>query len=476
LDRRRFVSLSAAAAANAALPGIGNTQSKATVHIKNPVAPAKLMPLDFTGLSYETGQLYNSEYFSPQNTALIAAFRGLSNHGVLRLGGHLSNITPWEGVGQDDPKQVRGVRHGIEDYWEWPLVDPVVQHHKQGMITHQAIKNLKGFLDAVNWRLIYGLNFACGNTARAADEAAAVATIMNDRLIAFVVGNEADGFGEDPFFRPRGYNFDQYIAEYEAWVKAVRARVPHAPFAGPDTEGHVDTWVAKFGERTKGDAVMLTSHFYAMGPASDPAMTAERLLQKVNPLLEEQIAAVKSAVAASGTPYRMDEGNSCFGGGKDGVSNAYASALWVADYMLHVACAGFIGVNLHGGGTGFYAPIESSEKSSAAPRPMYYGMQFAQQLAGYELAPCVLNTGENITAYLATKGKETQLALFNKGADPIRVTLSKDLLNKPMKQRSVLRGPGLNAREGVRFIKEPEAEATSFDAIPGYSAVLLRTL
>ncbi len=352
------------------LHNVTRAQSTATVHLENPIASPKLMPVDFTGLSYETGQLYNAEFFSPQNTALIAAFRGLSNHGVLRLGGHLSNITPWEGVGQDDPKQIRGVRHGIEDYWEWPLVDPVVQHNKKGMITHQAIKNLRGFLEAVNWRLIYGLNFACGSAARAADEAATVSQIMGDRLMAFVVGNEADGFGEDPFFRAKGYNFDQYITEYETWVRAVRAKTPRAPFAGPDTEGHVDTWVKKFGERTKGDAVMLTSHFYAMGPASNPTMTAERLLQKVNPSLEKQIAEVTSAVAASGgTPYRMDEGNSCFGGGKDGVSNAYASALWVADYMLHVACAGFIGVNLHGGGTGFYAPIESSEKSPAAPRP-----------------------------------------------------------------------------------------------------------
>ncbi len=50
---------------------------------------------------------------------------------------------------------------------------------------------------------------------------------------------------------------------------------------------------------------------------------------------------------------------------------------------------------------------------------MYYGMQFAQQLAGYELAPCVVNSNENVTAYLATKGKEIQFAVFNKGADPI---------------------------------------------------------
>jgi hypothetical protein len=299
---------------------------------------------------------------------------------------------------------------------------------------------------------------------------------MGDKLIAFVVGNEADGFGEDHFFREKGYNFDQYIAEYETWVNAVRAKTSHAPFAGPDTEGHVDTWMKKFGEHTKGDAVMLTSHFYAMGPASDPAMTAERLLQKVNLLLEEQITAVKSAVAAAGgTPYRMDEGNSCFGGGKDGVSNAYASALWVADYMLHVACAGFIGVNLHGGGTGFYAPIESSEKSPAAPRPMYFGMQLAQQFAGYMLAPCTLKTDENVTAYLGTKANQSQLAVINKGANPIHITLPKSLRTKPITQRWMLSGPALNAKDGVHFTNQPATGTTPLNQVPGYSAVLLRT-
>ena len=324
------------------------------------------MPLDFTGLSYETGQLYNAEFFSPKNIALVNAFRGIGEHGVLRLGGHLSNITVWEGVGRNDPKQLRGVRHGIEDYWEWPLVDPSIQRNKKGIITRQTIENLRGFLDAVNWRLMYGLNFACGSAARAADEARAVTDVMGDRLMAFVVGNEADGFGEDPFFRAKGYDFDQYFLEYQTWVKTIREKVPQAKFAGPDTEGHINTWVKEFARRTKGDAVLLTSHFYAMGPASDPRMTAERLLQRVNPGLEEQIAGARAAsAAAGGTPYRMDEGNSCFGGGKEGVSDAYASALWVADYMLHVACAGFAGVNLHGGGTGFYAPIESSDQKAS---------------------------------------------------------------------------------------------------------------
>lgn len=475
LNRRSFVSLAASAAAMELVSArVSEGQSAPVLRIDEPRVKARLMPLDFTGLSYEMGQLYNQDYFSPRNTELIHRFRGLSGHGVLRLGGHLSNITPWEGVGQNDPKQMRGVRHGIEDYWEWPLVDPTVQRNKKGMITRRAIKNLRGFLDAVNWRLIYGFNFASGSAARAADEAAAVVDAMGDRLIAFVVGNEPDGFGDDPFFRAKGYNFDRYFAEYETWVKTVRAKVPHAPFAGPDTEGKVDTWVEEYARRTKGDAVLLTSHFYAMGPASDPRMTAERLLEKVNPELEKQIAGARVASAlAGGTPYRMDEGNSCFGGGKDGVSDAYASALWVADYMLHVACAGFVGVNMHGGGTGFYTPIESSEKAAAAPRPIYYGMQFAQQFAGFRVAPCALNTVVNVTAYQGTKGEQVKLAVVNKSTRPVSLRLSQRFQSKRPAERWTLRGPSLDAKEGVLFEKEELTGRALANEVPAYSAVIL---
>jgi hypothetical protein len=248
--------------------------------------------------------------------------------------------------------------------------------------------------------------------------------------------------------------------------------VPHAPFAGPDTEGHVDTWVKEYAQRTKGDAAMLTSHFYAMGPASDPRMTAERLLQKVNKSLEEQIAEIHVArAAAGGTPYRMDEGNSCFGGGKDGVSNAYASALWVADYMLHVACAGFSGINMHGGGTGFYTPIESSDKASAAPRPMYYGMQFAQQFAGFMVVPCVLKSDVNATAYLGTRDNQIRLAVVNKSAQPISIEMPEPLRRAKLAQRWTLRGPSPDAKEGVRFEKD---SLTGANRVQGYSAAILQ--
>lgn len=339
------------------------------------------------------------------------------------------------------------------------------------MITRAALRNMRGFLDAVDWRLLYGLNFASGSAARAADEAAAVQEIVGDRLIAFVIGNEPDGFAEDPVFRNKDYGVAQYIAEWKTWVKTIRARVPHAQFAGPDTDGKVDSWVLDFAQRTRGEAMLLTSHYYGMGPASAPGMTAERLLAKATPKLDAEIAAVHAArTAAGGMPYRMDEGNSCFGGGKAGVSDAYASALWAADYMLRAACAGFAGINLHGGGSGIYTPIESSAEAAAKPRPIYYGMQLAQRFVGSQVAPCRLKTAANVTAYQGVKLGRTMLAVVNKGASAVEVSLPVRLHGA---QRWELSGPALDAKSGVNF--QPGRSTGSAISVRAYSAALLES-
>ncbi|HTC74434.1 MAG TPA: hypothetical protein VK684_02580 [Edaphobacter sp.] len=103
MDRRMFL-YRAGSTAFVSSRGILD-QPVVPIELKFHGTNTRLMPIDFTGLSYEAGQLYNPEFFSSRNGPLVDAFRGLSSKGVLRLGGHLSNITPWEGVGQDDPKQ-----------------------------------------------------------------------------------------------------------------------------------------------------------------------------------------------------------------------------------------------------------------------------------------------------------------------------------------------------------------------------------
>ena len=480
LNRRRFLFLSLAGATQL-VRGVTSARAEPSlkkVQIVMGEERLGLVPVDYTGLSYEAPQLYNPAYFSETNTSLVEAFRKLSSHGVLRIGGNLSDVTRWKGPNGDfsTPKQTAGIEYG-KTYWEWKLTDPSVRANKDGAITPEAIRTLGRFLRATDWKLIYGLNFGCGSAERAAEEAMYVTQEAGDRLLAFQVGNEADFFGGRPLFRQKPYGFDQYFQEYQEFVDAVRARIPHAPFAGPDTATNLD-WVDRFGQKVGTSAVMLSSHFYAMGPAKDPSMDAAFLLSH-NKRLDQQIQQAKQAVAHSdGLRFRMTEGNSCFGGGKPGVSDAFASALWGADYMLTCASGGYCGVNLHGGGDGLYTPIAIGENLSTELRPLYFGMQFAEQFAGWELQSCAVegeaSAGEaNLTAFLAHKGKERQLALINKDGAPVEVQLKGAIGVHHAGHAMRLSGPGLDAKDGVT-LAEVKAPSGSTFSVNGYTALLLR--
>ena len=181
-----------------------------------------------------------------------------------------------------------------------------------------------------------------------------------------------------------------------------------------------------------------------MGPAKDPRVDAAVLLGP-NERLEDQIEQVQKAMDVSNLPYRMTEGNSCFGGGKPDVSDAFASALWGADYMLHCACAGYSGVNLHGGGDGYYTPIAVGPNLSTELRPLYFGMQFADQFAGAELLESTLDTSENVRSYYAQRGRQTMLGLINKGAGSITVKLPAELAKHRASSERRLRAPSLAA-------------------------------
>jgi hypothetical protein len=458
-----------AATTSSAILGAMDVSSVAQLNISGQKLAS--MPKDFTGISFEQPQLYNPAYFSATNVSLVSAYKELSSHGILRAGGHLSDVTRWNGPNGDfdSPRQRAGIEKG-KTYWEWKLTDPSVRANKDGAITPEAIRNLKDFLDATNWRLIYGLCFGSGAPERAQDEAAVVAKIMGDRLLCFQIGNEDDQFRDMPQFRDASYGFDLYFKEYREFVEAVHRSVPDAKFAGPDVATSMD-WVLRFAQRKDSGAVFLSSHFYAMGPAKDPRMDAAVLLGP-NERLEYQIEQVHKAMALSNLPYRMTEGNSCFGGGKPDVSDAFASALWGADYMLHSASAGYSGVNLHGGGDGYYTPIAVGPNLSTELRPLYFGMQFADQFAGTELLDCTLDNTENVRSYFARRGCQSILGLINKGERSITVKLPPELARRRVDAERCLRAPSLAAQTDIRFEEVPPV-TNGFVAVPPYTAVLL---
>jgi hypothetical protein len=466
-DRRSFVAMTGMVA----LPTRIWAEPLSTITIGAPRTGAITVPDDFLGLSYETPQLYNDAFFSPRNQPLIAAFHEIAPQGVLRFGGSLSAYSRWRRPGADFGSVKEESAIAAQRNWEWKLLDPPLIHPIAGAITPRALRALRGFLDATGWRCIYGLNFGSGTIARAADEARFVHRILGPRLLCFQLGNEVDFWAGKPLLRDKAYYFDRYWNDYRAYTEAIRARIPDAPFAGPDVAINLD-WLAQFAERARGDALFCSGHYYAMGPASDPRTDAQRLLANGNDRLTQEMAAVERIAARTGMRFRMTEGNSCFGGGKAGVSDAFAAALWGFDYALQTASAGYLGINLHGGGDGLYTPIASGS-SGPVRRPLHYGMAMVAPFLGARLRACPIAEKANVTAYLGDEDEGRILAVVNKTSAPLAIRLA-DGLNLPPTPSAgkLLTAPALDDKTGTRI--EPIApRGRSLPTVPPYSALTL---
>jgi hypothetical protein len=183
-------------------------------------------------------------------------------------------------------------------------------------------------------------------------------------------------------------------------------------------------------------------------------------------------------------PVRMTEGNTCFRGGKPGVSDVFASALWAANYALLLAANRYTGVNLHGGtyqavanGLGGSLPGDgmlaaqgvSVEDIARHPHPFYtpvanfgsewvlepvaYGLIFAGSFAGAtmyadDLTSPLAAAGVNAVAYAAQLADgRTSVMVLNKDADKdLDLTLDFGSRSGAV-ETATMRAPALDSRE-----------------------------
>jgi hypothetical protein len=378
-----------------------------------------VVPRDFVGLSYETQQLSDPGFFSAANSGLVAQFRALAPHGALRLGGNTSDYGFWKPTPTSAPPP-RAKR-------EFKVGDPPPD--LSYAVTPAAIHNLRAFLDSTGWSCLYGINLGNSTPALAAAEAEYVAGTLGRKLDYFQIGNEADRFGTT-IRDPRTWSVDTYLDEWGSFANAILGRVPDARFGMPDIASNA-RWFARIGDRLATDPIRahiacLTHHYYFTGPPDNPKATIDALLHP-DPHVTQVASVVRAAASKLSTAWRMTEGNTCYRGGKPGLSDVFAAALWAADYMLLLASLGYAGVNLHGGdgrmiaiGLGgtlpgdalvhddpashphpYYTPIAHIGSRYVA-EPVSYGMRFAQRFAGAQMIPVDFDPGPvNATAYAA---------------------------------------------------------------------------
>lgn len=432
-------------------------------------SPSKHVPYNFNGFSYELAQLMDPKFFSASNTELVKLFKILSPKGVLRLGGN-SSESCWLKVDSNTtaPKLTIPDMDTSEHWMPRELF----------MIPPESIDSLAKFLDATGWQLIYGFNFGHSSPERLAKEAQFITERIYDNLLYFQIGNEPDFYPEsNNRTRPFGWGFEDYLKEWTECTEAISGLVPNAKFGGPDVGASSD-WITRFiptASKNLGDRlVAVTGHYYASGPPDSLYVTKENLL-KTNPEIGKKAKEISELAYSNNIYYRMTEGNSCYRGGKPGMSNTFASALWGGDYMLSLAAAGCGGVNLHGGSRnilraalgnhlpgelvakensdtkgGYYTPIAGEVEYGFKARPLFYGMLLVNQFADAEMKDVSLVASNiNVTAYAGKVKDEWRIAIFNKD-------LSKNLdltVELPVNCKGVdiwrLTGPNIDATENV---------------------------
>src|ERR1700733_2691569 len=477
LTRRRFLATAACTVAAARLQAHG--QSRILVALSFPKdATGPHMPIDFFGLSYEVQQLADPSLFSAQNSGLIREFKALSSTGVLRLGGNTSEFAYWKPT-PDSPQPEHPRVREVEG-------EPKAQYYA---VTVEAVRNLAEFLQATGWTCVYGIGMGTNTPARAAEEAVFVAETLGDRLQYFQIGNEADLF--DRHLRdPKTWSAKTYLQEWLSLSRAVAAGVSAPKFGMPDVASNV-SWLTEIADQWPSiqappRLTTLTHHYYFGGPATNPEVNIPNLLKPATMQKVQNTANVASAAANKmGARVRMTEGNTCYRGGKPGVSDVFAAALWSDDYSLLLASNDYSGVNLHGG-TGksvansvggslpgdalLEANHETPEQIASHPHPFYtpiatfgsdyvlepvaYGLKFAGSFSGGTLLRAEFSTklqemGVNATAYAAKlPGGHTSVIILNKdAAADLEVELDFGRDASGVVQTETLHAPGLDSRE-----------------------------
>jgi hypothetical protein len=331
------------------------------------------VPSGFVGLSMEPRGLETYAGTNPAaiNPAFVQLVRNLApgQSPVLRIGG---DGTDWTWYPVAHMRQPPGVKFALDKQWL-----------QVGSAVAKALRA----------RLILGINLEANSRRVAAAEGRAFLTgIGRPAVQAFEIGNEPELYGSFGWYRnaaglavtgrPRGYDFPAYKRDFSSFA----ASLPRVALAGPSS-GSV-RWNALLGSFLSSEPKvrLVTLHAYPLKHCSASSHpTAGQLLA---PAASAGLAAGLSQYVAvarrHGLGVRIDELNGISCGGVRGVSDSFASALWVLDALYQLARTGVAGVNIHTVPNSINEVIGSSLVNGtwrATVHPEYYGMMMFAQAA-----------------------------------------------------------------------------------------------
>jgi hypothetical protein len=446
--------------------GLGSTSASAQNSISATVVStpsAYMMSPGFVGVSleYSALHLYTGRDPAAINPVLIRLLRGLSLGQApwIRIGGDSADRTWWPIRGTLPPA---GVDYSLTPGWT------------------QTTQALAAHLGA---HLIMGLNLAGGRPAVAATEARVLFKEIGPRYISdFEIGNEPDVYHEFSWFTDRhgtavyaraaDWNPLEFAAQYAQW----RAAIPPVPLAGPSFAEL--NWLGFFGSflHSEPGLKLATYHRYPLragvSDRNSPlyASIPNLLNDNSSAGLAKGIAPAVAAAHGQGTPFRLDEMNSASNRGQAGVSNTFASALWMLDTLFNLANVGVDGVNVHslpGAAYELFTFTNPHKGWQAFVHPDYYGMlMFAQAFPpGARLLP-VTAPDEPLKIWATqTPDGHIRVEMINK--DPSNAyQVQVQVPNAGLASLDYLQAPSVSSTSGVTLGGQTFGNETTSGTLP----------
>ena len=260
-------------------------------------------------------------------------------------------------------------------------------------LTSAWLRQTRMLVRRVGVKVILDLNLVTGSPLIAARWAAAAETgLPHGSIVGFEIGNEPDIYsrrywlatvsrtGASGGFLPSALSASSYTQDFSAYAQALAGVAPGVPLIGPAVANPSRdlSWIRRLIAAPHPGLGTLSGHRY---PFSACAKRSSRSYPTIARLLSERASAgmahsVKAAVLLAhraGLPFRLTELNSVTCGGRPGVSDSFATALWAPDALFELLRTGVDGVNVHVRNNAINAAFTLSGRGLRA-RPLLYGL------------------------------------------------------------------------------------------------------